>query len=213
MDIDAFGKTVILAAGDFPTHRIPLGILAAADRVICCDSALAALLDYGMEPVATVGDMDSLPSDIRLRYRGKIVRVAEQDDNDLCKAFRYAISSGWRDIVILGATGKREDHTIGNISWLAEFVREAPGITMVTDNGFFQAFPPPFARISAEAGTQISVFGFSPDEPVTATGLKYEIRELKFPFWHTATLNEALGGEITFRFSKTPILVYQPFER
>lgn len=30
---------VILAAGDFPTHPVPLRALREADFVVCCDSA------------------------------------------------------------------------------------------------------------------------------------------------------------------------------
>ena len=47
-----------------------------------------------------------------------IVHVTEQETNDLNKAFRYCLANGWTDIVILGATGKREDHTLGNIGLL-----------------------------------------------------------------------------------------------
>lgn len=211
MDISQFGKTVILAAGDFPSHRIPLEILKGAERILCCDSSAAELLEHGMDPVAIVGDLDSLPQIVRDRYAERIVHVAEQDDNDLAKTFRYAVSKGWKDIVILGATGKREDHTLGNISRLAEFVNETPGISMVTDHGVFRAFPPPYARMTVAPGTQISLFSFSPDDPVTAAGLKYPVNGLCLPFWHTATLNEAVSGEISFSFSKVPLLVYESF--
>ena len=111
--------TAILAAGDFPTHPAPLAALAGAEHVVCCDSAARRLLDYGREPDAVVGDMDSLSPELRQHLGKRIHQVDEQDDNDLAKAFRFALSQGWRDIVILGATGKREDHTLGNIAWLA----------------------------------------------------------------------------------------------
>ena len=34
---------VILAAGDFPTHEVPLRALREADFVVCCDSAYKAI--------------------------------------------------------------------------------------------------------------------------------------------------------------------------
>ena len=83
---------VILAAGDFPTHPVPLQALREADFVVCCDSAAGRLLDYGREPDAVVGDLDSLPPALRLRLGERVHQVDEQDDNDLAKAFRFAIS-------------------------------------------------------------------------------------------------------------------------
>lgn len=211
MDGSQFGKTVILAAGGFPSHRVPLEILNGAERILCCDSSVVSLLEYGIEPEAIVGDLDSLPKSVRDRFPEKIVHVAEQNDNDLAKTFRYAVSNGWKDIVILGATGKREDHTLGNISWLAEFVREVPEIAMVTDYGVFRVFLPPFATMTTEPGTQISIFSFAPDDPVSATGLKYDVTRLKLPFWYTATLNEATGSAVTFSFKKSPLVVFSSF--
>ena len=51
-------STVILAAGDFPTHALPLHILRTAENLIVCDGALEDLLEYDIEPTAVVGDGD-----------------------------------------------------------------------------------------------------------------------------------------------------------
>ena len=53
-------SAVILAAGDFPTHVLPLHILRTAENLIVCDGALEDLLEYDIEPTAVVGDGDSL---------------------------------------------------------------------------------------------------------------------------------------------------------
>ena len=201
-------KTVILAAGDFPTHPVPLAALAGAEHVVCCDSAAERLLDYGREPDAVVGDMDSLPPTLCQRLGGRVHHVAEQDDNDLAKAFRLALSQGWRNIVILGATGRREDHTLGNIAWLADFAPLADSVEMVTDYGVFRAYHPPLARFRTVPGVQVSIFGFDPSDPVTGTGLKFPVEGLCLKRWWTAALNEAVADEVTLSFSSTPIIVF-----
>ena len=201
-------KTAILAAGDFPTHPVPLAALDGAAHVVCCDSAAERLMAYGREPDAVVGDMDSLSPELRRRLGGRVHHVAEQDDNDLAKAFRFALSQGWRDIVILGATGRREDHTLGNIAWLADFAPLADSVEMVTDNGVFHAYLPPLARFRTEPGTQVSIFGFDPSDPVTGTWLQFPVEGLCLKRWWTAALNEAVADEVTLSFASGPIIVF-----
>ncbi len=66
--------------------------------------------------------MDSIPGDLREKYAGKIITIKDQEINDLTKAVYFAQNVGQEEIVILGATGLREDHTLGNISLLADYM-------------------------------------------------------------------------------------------
>ncbi len=208
MPISSTPSTVILAAGDFPTHPAPLAALGAAEHVVCCDSAAGRLLDYGREPDAVVGDMDSLPPGLRRRLGGRVHQVDEQDDNDLAKAFRFAVSRGWRDIAILGATGRREDHTLANIAWLADFAPLADDVSIITDYGVFRAYMPPVARFGTAPGTQVSIFGFDPGDPVSGSGLKFPVERLKLARWWTASLNEAVADTVELSFASGPLVVF-----
>ena len=109
----------ILAAGDYPRRVYPRLLLTAADYpVVCCDGALHDALKHGLNVAAVVGDMDSVPKADLKRFGGEVVRVAEQDDNDLTKALHYVLGR-WPDvdnITIFGATGRREAHTVANLS-------------------------------------------------------------------------------------------------
>ncbi len=204
--------TVLLAAGDFPTHPAPLAALAGAAHVVCCDSAAERLLAHGRTPDAVVGDMDSLPPELRRLLGDRVHQVDEQDDNDLAKAFRFALSKGWRDIVILGATGRREDHTLGNIAWLADFAAQANAVEIVTDFGVFRAYWPPFARFDTAPGMQVSIFGFDPSDPVSGTGLKFPVDGLRLVRWWTAALNEAVADRVELRFANGPLIVFATHE-
>jgi len=130
------GRTVILADGDFPSHPEPLAYWAASERVVCCDGAASQAVARGVEPVAVVGDGDSISPALRDRLGARWVCDPGQDDNDLAKAFRYCLTRGWRRLAILGATGRREDHTLGNLSLLADFQAEAD-VVLATDTGLF----------------------------------------------------------------------------
>lgn len=211
--MDFAGRTVILAAGDFPTAEVPLCALRGARRLVCCDgNAAKAAESVGFEPTVVVGDCDSLDAETRRRFADRLVEVAEQDDNDLAKAFRYAISQGWRDIVILGATGRREDHTLGNIAHLADFATEAESLAMVSDYGVFRPVVVPGGEFRVGLGTQISIFGFDPTVPVTATGVKYPVRDLLLPYWWTASLNEAVSDVVSVTIPRGVVLIYAAFD-
>ena len=192
---------VILAAGDFPRAEAPLRALREADLRICCDSAAEALVDFGLEPDRIVGDLDSLSPALLERYADRILRISEQDDNDLTKAFHLALTLAPANITILGATGKREDHTLGNVSLLLDYAREAScPVTMLTDFGRFEAIFDT-ATLPSVPGQQISIFAFDNTLKITSAGLKYPTDAVCFDTLWKATLNEALSDAFTLTLS------------
>lgn len=129
--------TVILCNGEFPTHPKALEILHNAKYLCCCDGAAEECLAHGICPDAIVGDGDSLPKELKERYADIVHIVKEQEFNDMTKATRFCKNRGPR-IAYLGATGKREDHTVGNI-FLLPFYLEEEHVepVMFTDHGVF----------------------------------------------------------------------------
>ena len=203
--------TVILANGTFPTAPQPLAILDNAARIVCCDGAAIALMASGRMPTAVIGDLDSISAELRQKLAPMIVHVTEQETNDLNKAFRYCLSQGWTDIVILGATGKREDHTLGNISLLVDFAQKVPGIKMVTDDGIFEVMLES-GTSEARVGQQISIIAMEPDTHIESQNLKYPLNGLAPDRWWQATLNESLATTFTLTFpEKHPLLIYKAF--
>jgi len=181
------GRVVILAAGDFPrAGGVARGILDAARRVVCCDGAADSFRRRtGREPDAVVGDCDSL----RGRF-ANVVRVPEQETNDLEKAAAYCASRGWRAPVVLGATGRREDHSIGNV-----FRALGLGLAVVTDRG---RFVPVEGRATLRAwkGAAVSVFAPDPATRMTSRGLAWPLDGVRFANLHCATLNRATSSRV-----------------
>lgn len=202
-------NTVILADGAFPQHPVPLEILNNADRIICCDGAALSLVSYGLEPFAIIGDCDSLTREIQENYNDRIFRSDEQETNDLTKAVTWCSDNGFTDLVILGATGKREDHTIGNISLLIEYSSLA-SVRMITDTGIFL---PVLNSVTFETipGQQISLFATDPVTEITSEGLKYPLKNKRLHNWWVATLNEAEGDKIALNFSGRPLIIFFKF--
>ena len=191
--------TVILASGDFPRKGgEPYRLLVSASRVVACDGAADEYRRvFGRWPDAVVGDLDS--------FRGRLpacaVRVPDQNANDLSKAIAYCRGKGWCDLVVLGATGKREDHTVGNIyRALDEQVR------VVTETGEFLPVCGTL-RFRTWKVAGVSVFAPDPRTKMTSRGLRWRLAGVRFANAWCATLNRASSESVTVT-SDRPAFVF-----
>ena len=196
MDFDA----VIVANGQFPCHEVPLEILKGARHIVCCDGAI----HHVPSAEIIIGDGDSIPDE----YRDRLICIEEQADNDLTKATRYCLLQGWLKIAYLGATGLREDHTLGNISLLMRYYRDmnVEG-TMFTDHGFFT---PAYGNrtFSSMKGQQVSIYNFGCHQ-LSSKGLRWGC--YAFDQWWQGTLNEALTDTFIIA-ADSYYLVYQTYK-
>lgn len=204
----AAADAVIVANGDFPKHPLPLSLLGTGLPIVCCDGALRKLLDAKVMPTIVIGDCDSLSEQERNQYAHMICRITEQESNDLTKAVRHCIAQGWKNLIILGATGKREDHTIANISLLADYLDITNDVWMVSDYGVMNAISRD-ATFESWPGQQVSVFSID-QQPMSSEHLKYGFTGAIFTNWWQATLNESLTDCFTLRVSGKTI-VYRTF--
>lgn len=206
-------RTVILADGDFPREKEAYSILENAQRIVCCDGAAVSLCKVGLEPDVIIGDLDSLPPDLKERFADRLIHVSEQETNDLTKAFNYCRSQHWGRICILGATGKREDHTLGNLSLLAEYSLVEKDIMIVTNYGIFSVIDTP-QEIPSVPGQQISIVALDSGTLVTSRNLKYPMDKLPLKRWWQATLNEALSESFSLDFeSGKQLLIFRQHVR
>lgn len=217
--------TIILADGDFPTHAIPLQLLEEAERIYCCDGAIYKLMRWlneghsiNADSIYVVGDGDSRG----LQYDTSNCSIpvyfhheSEQDDNDLTKAMRLATHQGAEEIIILGATGLREDHTLGNISLLAYYVTQDFGLKklqMVSDYGTFTPITET-ATFHSFARQQVSIFSLRSEVPITTQNLEYPLDHKPLRQWWEGTLNAALDDHFTIQpHEKAEIIIYQTHE-
>jgi len=201
---------VIVADGSFPEHEIPLGYLKNAGKIICCDGSAGNLVSAGYIPDAIVGDLDSLTENLAIRFADRIFLDESQDTNDLTKAVQWCREMNYNEIVIIGATGKREDHTIGNISLLAEYAKTM-NVKMVTDTGIFIPFLKS-CTVQSFPGQQVSLFSIDPETKITSSGLKFPLNGIKISNWWVATLNVAPGDSFSLDFSNGKVIVYLKYK-
>lgn len=189
VDNDIDTDVVILCNGEYPVNDIPLKILKNAHMVVCCDGAANNYIGKGNMPYAIIGDGDSLSDNIKKNYANLLIKISEQETNDLTKAVIFLVNRGVKEFAIVGATGKREDHTIGNISLLLEYQKMGVTTAMYTDFGYFVPVSND-SSFKSYPGQQISVFNDN------ATDLSSH--ELLYPIYNfnkmwQGTLNESLA--------------------
>ena len=206
-------NVVIICDGTFPKSEYPRYLIRSADFIICCDGSLVKFLRnskaiFGEQrlPDLVIGDMDTLSESMQKRHADIIVKVEEQEHNDQTKAVRWALENldGIESIYIMGATGGRADHTIGNASLLMEYARmfDLNGINIesVTDEG---TIFPVTDTTEFDCGTGREVSIFSPDNTlrIKSEGLMYPTDNVVFDNWWKATLNKSVADTVRLTFS------------
>jgi thiamine pyrophosphokinase len=202
-------KTVILANGKFPEHKIPIDFLYNAEEIICCDGAAHNLLNIGLEPDFIIGDLDSISQEIRNRFSSILLYRAEQETNDLTKAIRFCLETNKTEITILGATGKRDDHTLGNLSLLTDYAKKA-NVQMLTDNGVFTPLLQT-STLESYPGEQVSIFSLFSETVFTFHNLVFPVNSRKLTSWWQGTLNEAETNNFTIEFDQGKVLVFREY--
>lgn len=137
------------------------------DLVIAADRGIDFCREAGMTPDLILGDFDSADS-AALRYftdhvPGRIRRYpAKKDETDTEIALAEAIRAGSGDIAILGATGTRLDHVLGNIQILRRALIAGVSCCLVDAHNRIRLLRGDFAlRKEEQFGTYVSLIPFT----------------------------------------------------
>lgn len=190
--------------------------------VIAADRGLVCLDGCGVEPDLVVGDFDSAPSgfidDYRTRHPKAEIRSysPEKDFTDSEIGARAAVDAGCSKIVMIGATGSRLDHVLGNLQVL-DYLMEAGVWGEILDlcnritihggarGGQFSI------RKEEQWGKYVSLFAFGGDvEGLTLTGFHYNVKNFRLSsVGSRAVSNEIDACEGTISFRKGKLLVIE----
>lgn len=112
-------KGLIISSGHINDIQVILSASKDRDFILCADGGIRYAMKANLIPHAIIGDLDST-NDLELKFieENKIPIIkypVEKDYTDSELAIDYLIQKGAKDIVLIGVTGSRMDHTIGNI--------------------------------------------------------------------------------------------------
>jgi thiamine pyrophosphokinase len=186
---------LILCNGEPPSEQLLLRHLQSAALIICTDGAVDWVQERGIRPQIVIGDMDSTSP--RVARSSKIANAQkanlevrptredeceiihcgahdQQENTDAEKAVLLALERGATRLVLLGGTGQRLDHTLGNVA-LATKYRDRAEIIVADDHGELTVLSGRRV-IPAVPGTLFSLLALTADVTLDTEGLKWPLR-------------------------------------
>lgn len=180
----------------------------AFEKVIAVDSGLEGVKALGLEPDMIVGDFDSVKPEILEYYRTREhivwdVRQPEKDETDTELALMKAQAAGCSRIAVLGATGGRLDHMLGNIHLLFPCLQK--GIEAYILDSRNRLYLIDGERVFRRAETWGKYISFVPLTEkvagITLTGFKYPLFQKDIEIGTSLCISNELWeeeGRITF---------------
>lgn len=194
-------RCVIIGGGDCSTEILQNNI-ASSDFVICADSGYDIAAMCNITPNLLIGDFDSIsvvPDDVE-----KITLPIEKDITDSVAAFNEGIRRGYKSFLLLGGTGGRFEHTISNISLMADASKNGITFEIVDEKHIFRCVTNSSVIIKGKPNQQISVFAYGDNAiGVTEKGFHYPLENYTLSPFNGAlgTSNDITGeyGEISVK--------------
>ncbi|MFH0990641.1 MAG: thiamine diphosphokinase [bacterium] len=206
-------RALIIANGEIPRKQTVEHLLNSVQLVVCADGGANAALKYGIRPDAIVGDMDSIHTETRVKFqKAAFVEILDDDATDLEKAIRWTINHQFDHITVVGAMGKRLDHTCGNLGTLAKFYPDAV-IVFVDDLGEVHYVG---RELSFEAPlrTTISLIPLTRCEGVTTQGVRYALTDETLEIGvREGTSNVVASNPVKVVVQKGNLLLYKLLTR
>lgn len=164
-------KCVVLSGGVF--YKSDLNEIKDS-FIICADSGYKHALKYNIKPNLLVGDFDSIeeiPDNIEIKKLNPI-----KDETDTFEAIEEGILRGFKEFILLGALGKREEHAIANISLLIYLKNRGFAGKIVQNGKTFIVLKDESIRLDKRKNGYFSLFSLSATcDGVSIKNAKYEL--------------------------------------
>lgn len=113
-------KSAIILCNGEPPYKFQLeSALLYSDLFIAADGGGNTALDFNIMPDLIIGDLDSFSNQTGSSFT--VIKIADQNSNDLEKALTHAKNANITSVTVFGATGRRVDHTVKNLSVMKRF--------------------------------------------------------------------------------------------
>lgn len=187
----------------------------AYDFVLGVDRGLNTLNDMNIIPYKAIGDFDSADEGIRAMYKDSpdaIVLNPEKDYTDTHVALEYAIENGAESITIVGGTGTRIDHVLGNLALLKLSLLKGVECVLLDENNRIRMTDGRLVlRRSRQHGRYVSLIPYSDYvRGITLVGFKYGLQDAELVKEETLGIsNEIVAEEALITLKEGQLLVIE----
>lgn len=206
-------KALLLANGVAPKiSQIKYLQKKGFNFLICADGGANSARKLNIIPNVIIGDLDSISQETEKYYSGRsdLIRISRQNDTDVEKALKYLIKKKYDEVILLGATGDRLDHTICNLGIVIKFFNQIK-ISILHEKSFLKAYEKN-VDLKTEKDEIISIYGFDKSTKITSKGLKYSLKNVSLPFGQKeSTSNVAKGEMVHLKIKDGIIFVIRDF--
>ena len=200
--------TVIVAGGNIDEKFVG-GFIKDLNEsslfIIACDRGYEACETLGIVPNILIGDFDSAATGVQGRARAAGIEIVtlnpEKDDTDAEAALDIAIKNTDEEdeIFLLGATGTRLDHIMGNIALIGKGLKNGRAVIMLDGHNSVQMIEPGEEYVverEYKFGKYVSVFPYmGPVRGLNMKGFKYPVSNGVIEGFNTLTVSNELAAD------------------
>ncbi|SHI68703.1 thiamine diphosphokinase [Clostridium amylolyticum] len=205
-------KILIIGGGKLPSEKLLRKEYSQSDYTICADKGGEYLLDINLVPHMLIGDFDSISEESLKKFSEKRVLIqrypVEKDYTDTEICVMEALEHNPDEIVMLGCTGSRLDHVIGNIGLLKRCLDKNVKAYIKDENNVIFLMDKP-DTFTGEKDKIISLQAFTEEvSGLNISGVKYPLKGYNLKSWSAYTVsNVMINKKIDISFEKGILMV------
>lgn len=206
-------RCVIVAAGAISDLRLLSDNIRNSDFIIAADAGYAALQKCKIQPNLIIGDFDSAA--VPETEVQTVIMPCIKDCTDTEAALDKAIETECSEILLLGATGGRLDHTLANLALLQKARLAGVKLQILDENHRVSLITDETLTVQNENQRYISVFAYGGKaQGVTLRGLFYPLTDYTLqPYEPIGVSNEITEREAEISVRNGSLLIVEVFEK
>ena len=195
------GTVFLLLNGEPPKQILDLD---KYELICATDGAYQFLKEQEIKPDFISGDFDSLetiPKDI------EVIHTPNQDFTDFDKMLKILFDKGYKNIDIYGASGKEQDHFLGNLHTAIQWKNKLNLTFFDNHSRYFLADKS--TSISNCIDKTVSLVPFPKAKKITTEGLQYPLQNEDLTFGkRIGTRNKAITNNIKITFESGELFIF-----
>ncbi|WP_068598986.1 thiamine diphosphokinase [Vaginella massiliensis] len=196
-------KVALFINGEPPNFKIDL---RQYDYIHCTDGALHYLSIWGIDPDIISGDFDSGVVDEN-NEEIEIISTPDQNFTDFEKALQILYTKGAETVHVYGASGRQQDHFLGNLSGAYRFKDKMTLIFF--DNYSYYFFADKKLELDGYKNRTISLYPFPEATNIVTKGLAYPLSYESLNILNRiGTRNVATEDRVTIEYESGDLIVF-----